>query len=159
RLLARRGIKTETFLRQKLRIVEANEADLPAIGDLVSVLRRDRSVPRDQNIGVVLVELDGPLRAANPISIAGDEFARGVARERSVSRVAFALRRVDDKETVAADCDIERASGLRHRSLRKIGNRRAVLHERNAAVRKRKGVRTRRRGQVFLELNALALEA
>ena len=158
RLLASRGIKAQAFLRKPLRVGELHESDFSAVGDLVAVQRRNRAVARDHDVGIVLVELDRTLSAANAIAFARHEFAGGAAREGAVPRVAFARRRIDDEETLAADRNVKRVAGLRQRSLREIGNRCAVLHEGHTAVGERKTIRACRRGKIFLELNALALE-
>src|SRR5262249_36189038 len=159
RLLCAGREQPEALVRKQLRVIEADDADLAAVSDLIAVLRRDRAVAGDENVGVVLVELDDAIGAADPISLAGDEFAVGVAGEGAVARVTLPARRVDDEEAVARNGNVKRAAGVLQRALREIGKRCAILHEGDAAIRQWEMIGARRRGKIFLEADALAFEA
>src|SRR6202451_1566567 len=101
------------ILLQELRLIEAGDLQLAAlrIHGARALAYGDDAVRADVDVVVGGLERDRAAAAEALIAFAGDELAGGVGRERTISGIALAARRLHHEIALAVERDVERIAG------------------------------------------------
>src|SRR4029077_203820 len=123
-------------LLQALRLIEADDVQLAAlrVDGARSFAHGDDAVRADADVVIGGLERDRAAVADHLIAFAGDELAGGVGRERAVSGIALAARRLHHQITLAVERDVERIAGVLDGARAEVDPGGAILHEADAAV-------------------------
>src|SRR5580700_2867598 len=149
------------ILLQALRLIETDDLQLAAlrVGGAGALAHGDDAVLADADVVVGGLERDRAAVAEHRIAFAGDELAGGVGRERAVSGIALAARRLHHEITFAVERDVERVAGVLDGARAEIDPGGAILHEADAPIAAGKLLIGRVRHQKFAERRLVGLEA
>src|SRR5580698_9210477 len=149
------------ILLQQLRLIEADDLQLAAlrVDGAGALTHGDDAVRADADVVVGGLECDRAAVAEHLVAFAGDELAGGIGRERAVSGIALAARRLHRQIALAVDRDVERIAGALDGAGAEIDPGGAILHEADFAVAAGEFLVGGARHQIFAERRLVGLEA
>src|SRR5580700_108325 len=150
-----------TVLLQELRLIEAGDLQLAAlrIDGARALAYGDDAVRADVDVVVGGLERDRAAAAEHLIAFAGDELAGGVGRERAVSGIALAARRLHHEIALVVERDVERIAGALDGAGAEIDPGCAVLHVADLPVAAAEALVAGARHQKFAERRVVGLES